>query len=250
MKTATITHKPAEPSRWNILPGILALGLLFGVTACNTTRQQTKGTIEPSGFLGDYSEMKKGLNDHANLFYLKSDVSWIKYSKIWIEPIEVWKSADPGSPMNQISPENQQKLIDMFDTALTTTLSTRYVMVNHPGEDVLIIHAAITDAKASKPVIGFVSSVYLPLKLISYGKQSIAGTGIGVGSVTIEAELLDGESKERLCAVVDSRSGTSALRSKFDGTWGDVEDSFQWWANRLNARLQEFSLGNTDGGEP
>jgi Protein of unknown function (DUF3313) len=226
------------------LAGVLIGGLLLASGGCKTTRQQTKGTIEPSGFLGDYSEMQKGVKDRAELYYMRPGVDWAKYTKIWIKPIELWRSDDPDSPMGKISPENQQKLIDLLNTALITTLSTNYTIVDHGGPDVLIIHAAITDAKKSKPVIGFVSSAYLPLKVISVGKQALFGTAIGVGSVTIEAEFLDGESNQRLCAVVDSRSGTSALRSKFSGTFGDIEKSFEWWAERLDQRLMEEKSGS------
>jgi hypothetical protein len=141
--------------------------------------------------------------------------------------------------MAGIPPADQQKLIDLAHTALYNALSTNYIIVNHGGPDVLIVRMAITDARKSRPVAGFVSSVYLPLKLVSLGKQSLLGTAIGVGSITIEGELLDGATNERLIAVVDSRSGTSALRSKFDGTWGDVEQSLDWWAARLATRLQE-----------
>jgi hypothetical protein len=242
--------KSTTHGRLQLLSGILTAGLLIGQTGCSTNRQQTKGTPEPSGFLGNYSEMQKGLKDHANLFYLKPDVTWSNYTKIWIQPIELWKSEDPESPMNEISPENRQMLADFFNTALTTDLSTNFVLVSGPGPDVLILHAAITDANKSKPVAGFVSSVYLPLKVISLGKQGIAGTPIGVGSVTVEAELLDGQSNQRLWAVVDSRSGTSAFRSKFAGTWGDVEKSFDWWASQLDTRLMEYRAGKTNPGEP
>src|ERR1017187_87285 len=239
-----ITMNDSGNRRLKALSGLLIAGLLLGLTGCSTTRQQTKGTSEPSGFLGDYSEMQKGLKDRADLYYMKPGVDWAKYTKIWIKPIELWHSLDPGSPMGKISPENQQTLIDLLHTALNTALSTNYTMVDQGGPDVLVIHAAITDAKKSKPVIGAISAIYLPLKLISLGKQGIAGKAIGVGSVTIEGEILDGQSNERLCAVVDSRSGTSAIRSKFTGTWGDVEKSFDWWAARLDTRLTEEKTGS------
>ena len=226
-----------------IITPLLVAGLVFGATACKTTRQQSKGTPEPSGFLGDYSQMQEGLKDRANLYYIKPGVDWNKYTKVWIKPIELWKSEDPDSRINKMSPEDQQTLIDLCNTSINNVLMTNYTIVQQGGPDVLIIRAAITDAKKSKPVRGVVSSVYLPLKLISLGKQSISGTAIGVGSVTIEAELLDGQSNERLCAVVDSRSGTAAIRSKFSSTWGDVEKSFDWWAERLATRLQEEKSG-------
>jgi hypothetical protein len=224
------------------LLGVLAGGLLFGLAGCSTTRQQTKGTVEPSGFLGDYSQMQAGLADRANLYYQAPNVDWAKYTKIWIKPIEVWNSGDPDSPLGDA--DNRQTLIDLFNTSLYNALSANYTMVNSGGPDVLVIHAAITDAKKSKPVIGLVSSVYLPLKVISLGKQMIAGTAIGVGSVSIEGELLDGATGERLLAVVDNRSGTAAVRSKFAGTWGDVEKSFDWWSQRLSTRLAEEKAGS------
>ena len=231
--------------RFQILTAVLVCGLLLGATGCSTNRQQTKGTPETSGFLGDYSQMQAGLADRANLYYEAPNVNWAKYTKIWIKPIELWNSGDPDSPMGKLSSDDQQKLIDLLNTSLVNALSTNFTMVDQGGPDVLIIHGAITEAKKSKPVAGLVSSVYLPLKIVSLGKQALMGSAIGVGSVTIEAEFLDGDTNERLAAVVDSRSGTTAIRSKFDGTWGDVSTSFDWWAARLNQRLTELKSGTT-----
>jgi len=226
----------------------LAACLLLGLTSCNTTRQLTKESYnQPSGFLGDYSQMEKGINDRANLLYMRPGVNWTKYTKIWIKPIELWKSDDPKSHLNKVSPENRQKLIDLFHTALYNTLSTSYEMVEQGGPDVLIIHAAITDSKKSRPVIGAVSAIYVPLKLLSLGKQTLQGTAIGVGTVTIEIEFLDGETDQRVAAAVDSRSGTMAIRSKFNGTFGDIRKSFQWWAERLKTRLAEEKAGQVQG---
>jgi hypothetical protein len=246
MKSSDIQRpKPGLSAKsWlKIAAPLLAVALLAGVTACKTTRQQTKGTPEESGFLGDYSHLQEGTNGQARLIYWAPNVNWAKYTKIWIKPVELWKSDDPDSPMGKISPENQQTLIDLLNTSLNSALSTNYTMVNQGGSDVMVIHAALTDVKKSKPVVGAVSAIYLPLKVISLGKQTIAGTAIGVGSVTIEAELLDGETNQRLAAGVDSRSGTTALRSKFTSSWGDVEKSFDWWAQRLATRLQEEKSG-------
>lgn len=248
MKSFIIKHQNRHFAQ-KLLAVTLVAGLMLGLTACKTNRQVTKESYnEPSGFLGDYSQMHKGTNGQAALVYFNPSADWAKYTKIWIKPIELWKAEDPDSPMGRISPENQQKLINLLNTSLDSALSTNFTMVSTGGPDVLVIRAAITDANKSKPVAGLVSSIYLPLKVISLGKQGIAGTGIGVGSVTIEAELLDGQSNERLCAVVDTRSGTTALRSKFSGTWGDVGKSFDWWAARLDSRLVELQSGKADTG--
>lgn len=231
-----------------LLIAALATCLLLGLTFCKTTRRITKESYnQPSGFLGDYTQMQKGTNGQANLVYFRPGVNWAKYTKIWIKPIELWRSDDPESPMNKVSHENRQKLIDLFHTTLYNTLSSNYTMVEQGGPDVLIMRAAITDFKRSTPVVGQISTIYIPFRVISLGKQTLQGTAIGVGTVTIEAEFLDGGTNERLSAVLDARSGTTAIRSKFKSTFGDIEKSFRWWAERLITRLAEEKAGKTDG---
>lgn len=226
----------------------LTICLITGLIGCKTTRQVSKDRYNhPSGFLGDYSLMHKGADGQSNLVYFSPEADWTKYRKIWIQPVELWKSDDPKSPINRISAENRKKLIDLFHTALYNTLSAHYTMVEEGGPDVFIIHAAITEFRRSTPVVGEVSAIYLPLKVVSLGKQSLQGTAIGVGSVTIEAEFLDGETNERLAAVLDARSGTSAIRSKFSSTFGDIDKSFRWWAERLRIRIEEEKQGKTEG---
>jgi hypothetical protein len=245
---SAIVNSPATRQtpgpRWlKLAAPLLAVSMLCGLTACKTTRQVTKDSFyEPSGFLGDYAQLMPGTNGQARLVYVKPGVQWNKYTKIWIKPIELWRSDDPEAPLGKLTPENQQALIDLLNTSLANAL-TNYQFVSQGGADVLVIHAALTDARKSKAVSGVISSIWLPLKLVSWGKQSLSGTAIGVGSVTIEVELLDGQSNERLVAAVDSRSGTTAIRSKFSGTWGDVEKSFDWWAQRLATRLAEERAG-------
>ena len=62
-----------------LLQAGLAICLLIGLTACSTTRQITKESYnQPSGFLGDYSQMQKGTNGQANLVYFRPGINWTK----------------------------------------------------------------------------------------------------------------------------------------------------------------------------
>jgi len=252
MKTDRLTTQPgpitAKPegsgNTWLPLASrLVLLALLLGLTACKTTRQVTKGEPELSGFLGDYSGLQKGEKGRANLVYIDSTAQWSKYTKIMIKPLELWKSEDPESPLGKISPEDQQMLCTYFYDCLADAVAKDYQIVKEPGPDVLVLRAALTDGKKSKPVANFITSVYLPLKVISFGKRLITGTDIAVGSVVVEAEFLDGASNRRVAAVVDRRAGTKALRTKFDSTWGDVKLSFDWWAQQLVTRLAEEKGG-------
>jgi hypothetical protein len=223
---------------------LVIAALLVGLTACKTTRQVSD--VETSGFLTDYGTLNKGTNDQAALVYINPAANWNKYTKIWLKPIELWKSDDPDSAIGKFDEEDQKELVSMFHQAMVDQLQKDYQLVEQGGPDVLIIRSALTDAKKSKPVLNFVSSVYLPLKLVSFGKRLATGTDIAVGNVTIEAEFLDGESNQRLAAVVDQRAGTKALRTKFEGRWGDVNLAFEWWAQRLATRLAEEKAGTPE----
>lgn len=244
MNTTMTTNELGGSRLFKPLAGVLIGGLLLGFTACSTTHQVSRG-VEQSGFLGDYSQLQKGVKDRAVYSYWNPSAKWSKYTKIMIEPVELWKSDDPDSPLGGLSTQKQQMLVSALQTAMSDSLSKDYTIVDQPGPDVMVIRAAITEAKRSKPVLNLVSSVYPAAIVLSFGKQVIWGTGTGVGAVTVEGEILDGQTHERLVAAVDRRAGTKAWRSKFNGTFGDVKASFDWWANRLGQRLTEERTGTT-----
>lgn len=225
-----------------VLTASLAACLLLGVTACKTTRQVSED--KQSGFLGDYSMLQKGEKGQANYIYADTNANWAKYTKVWIKPLELWKADDPESPIGKMSDESKQALMDSFYASFYEALSNNFQIVDQGGPDVLILHAALTDGRKSKPAANFVSSVYLPLKAVSSGKRLITGTDIGVGKVCVEAEALDGQTNQRVAAAMDARAGTKALRSKFNSTWGDVKLAFDWWAQRFDKRLMQFKQGN------
>jgi hypothetical protein len=233
-------------SRGRIFACLLAIGLSGALlAACQTTHQVSETTpADFSGFLGNYSMLQKGSDDEANYLYIDKSVKWSKYTKAYIKPVELWKSADPDAALNKMSPEDQQLLVNYFYTALVDTLKKEFQIVSQPGPDVLVIHAAITGGRGSKPVLNLISSVMPVGLVISYTKQAITGTGSAVGVIDIEVDFTDGASGQRVAALADARAGTKAWRTKFDGTWGDAKLAFEWWAERLNARFELIKRGN------
>src|ERR1035438_7559918 len=183
-----------------VLAPALAACLLLGVTGCKTTRQVSED--QQSGFLGDYSMLEKGERGAANYIYIDKSANWGTYTKVWIKPLELWKSDDPEAPLGKMSDEAKEWVMESFYNAFYEALTNNFQIVDHGGPDVLIVHAAMTDGRPSKPVINFVTSVYLPLKVVSFGKRLITGTDIGVGDVYVEAEFLDGQTGKRVSAVM------------------------------------------------
>ena len=245
MKTSMTMNQPGGSRRAKLLTGIIAAGLLLGgLTGCSTTKQVSETPKDFSGFLGDYSMLQKGEGDEANYVYIDKSADWAKYTKVYIKPIELWKSDETNSPLGKLSKDDQQMLVNFFHTALANALEKDFQIVDSAGPDVLVVHAAITEAGKSHVVLDLISTVYPAALVISYGKQMITGTGTGVGTVRIEADLTDGVTGQRVAAAVDERAGTKALRTKFEGSWGDLKLAFDWWADRLNERLELLKKGN------
>ncbi len=230
---------------WKFLAGIISAGLLIaGVTGCSTTERVSESPKDFSGFLSDYSQLHKGKGDEANYIYLDESVNFAKYTKLYVKNVDLWKSDEPDSPFANMTPDDQQMLVNVFHTAIVNAATSHFEIVDQPGPDVLVVNVAITEARKSKPVINLVSSVIPQMAVISYGKKLITGTGTGVGYIRIEGNFTDGGTGQRVAAIVDARAGGKAWSTKFDGSWGDVKLSFDFWANRFVERFDSFRKGD------
>ncbi len=65
-----------------------------------------------------------------------------------------------------------------------------------------------------------------------------AGTQLFVGRAGIEGEVVDALTGIQLFAAVDRRTGTKDLEGSTD-TWHDVQEAFDYWAQRIRSRLAE-----------
>jgi len=207
---------------------------LLGCTA--TDQLKVQGT---SGFLGDYSKLQPGTENEAALIFIDPSVNFSRFSKVYIAPVVLWE-AEGDSTIAKLSAEDQQLLVDYLYSSLEEKLSSDYQLVDQPGDGVLVVRTAITEARKSNPVINVASKV-TPIGLgLTYSKKLVTGTFLGVGKVGLEAELVDGGTTKRLAAVVDRGAGGNLVDNPLD-TWGDVKDVFDHWARRFQTRLALLS---------
>lgn len=237
-----------NPSRSHRLPWLAGLltAAVFGVTACQTSPPAPLTPKDFSGFLGDYSRLVRGNENEASFIYIDTAVSFAKYSKVFLQPVELWKSTAPDSLLSRLSPQSQQMLVSYFHTALFQALEKSYQIVNYAGPDVLVVHAAFTEASPAQPV-SVLSGIVPDGMAASLSKQRVAGVGSrpgsGPGLVMVEVEFLDGQTGQRVAAAVDARAATKALRNNTTSTWRDVQVAFDWWAQRLVKRMALLKQG-------
>jgi hypothetical protein len=228
-----------------MIGAILLLALV--VTGCAST-QEAK-SVEKSGFLGDYSLLKKGersmikegSEDQALLVYQNPAADWRKYRKIWLDPVTVWMS-QKDSQLKDVPVEDRQRLAALLWSKLDEQLRNDYEMASNPGPDVMRIQAAITEAGESSAVMDTVTSIVPQLKLLSGVKSLATGVSAFTGSASVEIKIIDSTTGVILAAAVDRRGGTKSL-SGVTNSWNDVEEAYRFWAEKIRYRLCQSRLG-------
>jgi hypothetical protein len=218
--------------RW--VSGVLSLAALL--CACSTTYEAR--SVTPSGFLGDYSGLKKINKDDPALLCVNAEAVSGKYDRIMIDPIQIY--GPTNGALAKLSKEDQQRLVNYLDASLRVYLASNYTFVTQSGPDVMRLRMAITEAKGANVPFDIVSSV-VPIGLaVSFLKEMATGAHTAVGKAGLECEGLDSVTGQRLFAFVDARVGRK-VTGRFDKLekWHTVQDAFDFWARQIADRLQQ-----------
>jgi hypothetical protein len=190
--------------------------------------------VKQSGFLENYPEFKPGPKGGADFVYMKESVDFKRYNKIMMDHVVLYFRDD--AKYKGIHPEELNEMSNAFHKAIADNLEGAYPLVVEPGSDVMRLRFAITDVVASNPGMGTISTV-MPIGLaLSTIKKGVTGTHTGVGQASIEVEILDSMTNERIAVAIDTKPG-----GKIEGfsKWGAVEGAFEFWAKRLRHWLDE-----------
>lgn len=215
-------------------PVVLVL-LLPLLAACAST---TSAPVTTSGFLGDYSALQPHPDDDEVLVYRDREGVLGEYDRFLVEPVLVY--FHPDARGGGIDPAEVQELATGLRAAAVAELEAGgYELVEEAGPGVLRVRAALTDV--------------VPVNPAANVGTKLAGAAVGVGLLTprvdlgrasIEAEMLDGESGERVAAFVASSRG-KRYSSPIQGAkrWGDVRAAFRAWAELLRRKVDAAHAG-------
>jgi hypothetical protein len=223
----------------NIFMILVAASLAMLLAGCSTTTLQTRST-QMSGFLSDYSMLKKGDDEQALLRYVNPAVDFKSYDKLLIEPIQVF--AAPQSKLAKTEKKDVEALVNYLHATVLDQLRRDYTLVQENGPGVMRLRIALTEAKGSKLVLDTLSSAIPVGMAISAIKQIAVGTPTSVGSARVEMEMVDSLTGTRLAAAVDERAGRK-YTGQFDKwkKWQDARDAYDHWALQLKTRLAQLA---------
>ena len=196
--------------------------------------------LKISGFLDDYSILQEGKKGQARLIYRNPNADWKTYDKILFEPVAIWRGGK--SSLDEIPEEDLQRLANDLHHAIRAKLELYYELVDEPAPGVMRIRLALTDARKSDPTLDIFTTVVAPMRMLSELRRLTTGTQAFVGAATIEGEITDAQTDDLLVAAVDSWIGRRSLKGSAD-SWADVEEAFEFWAERISTRLGEARRG-------
>ena len=223
-------NTPKRPQPAPLLNVILLVALCAGLIACATVRDR-RAEPERSGFLGDYSQLKEQEGYDARLVYVAPGVAWGAYEAVHIDSVTLWAHEDTA----KLKEEERQMLTDLAYAGLAGQIGARFQLVDRPGPGVIRVRAALTQAKGAKVPLRSITSILPPAFVLSTAVGLSADAATTVGTATVEVDLRDSITGDRLAAAVDSRAGTKSILA---GTrtftkWGDVEAACNFWGERV-----------------
>jgi len=166
--------------------------------------------------------------------YIKPDLDLKKYTKIIIEPVEVW--LHPDSEYKGIEPDTVKAMADSFAQILVNELEPEYGAVGQVGDDTLVVRLAIMGLKTKKKKRGLLG--YIPVALVVSALNTDALERVSLIDAGIEAEILDSVTGERLAVLVDTGIRTpEAEKGGKKLSWKDIEMSLRFYAKRFKAQL-------------
>jgi hypothetical protein len=207
----------------NVFIVMVSLSLMT-VTGC------AKKKICHTGFFEECPDFKPGPKGGADYVYFKDNVDFKAYDKVMVNYVEFYFTED--AEYKGIHPLEMELLANTFHQKILEALKGSYPVVSEAGPGVLQLRVALSDLAPSR------SDFITMTEVLSSGtrlKKGSIAIHTFIGGASIEVEMLDSQTSERLAAAVDTKSVTK--HQIMIGKWEHVEDAFGFWSKRLRIFL-------------
>jgi hypothetical protein len=209
----------------------LLTSALAGCTPGHHVRSPV-GPSETSGFLDDYSLLRAGGPGDLVLVYRNPDVDWRSYDKVLLEPVAIWRSGKKS--LDPVPEADLLRLTSDFNAAVRARLGEGYRVVDRLGPGVMRIRLAITDARATDPILDVLTA--------PGGGATPHPAGAGpldpetkrfLAGASIEGDIRDAQSGILLAQGIDRPRNAASI-----DTWAQLDRALAFWADRTCKRLE------------
>lgn len=187
-----------------------------------------------SGFLPDYAKLQPVEGREGALRHIDRSVNLQPYTKLYIDPIQVFVNAD--SPYKGVQPDAVKRITDYFHKAFVDAVTPAYQVVGAPGPGVLRVRLAITGVQPVSPPLGVTD--FIPIKAVYNVGREVAGKAPRVAELTAEMEVLDPQNRQVAAAVVTRKSDRTLPQGE-QITWGELSPVVYAWARQFRLGLDD-----------
>jgi hypothetical protein len=212
--------------------GACSLVFFLTMTAFGSALAQD---LQSSGFLSDYSQLKKTSDTYMGHSYLVQGAEdrMANYSAVMIDQPEIFIA--PDSKYKGMKPDDMKVLADAFRTSMSQSLAQDFMIVEQAGPNVLYVRFAITNLQLKKKKKGLLS--FTPVGLVAGVAKSALTSDItkkiDLKGLVMEMEVLDSNSEQQLAAAVEVRSGSK----EEPASWAELEAMIGVYAQRMRCTL-------------
>lgn len=208
---------------------LIVIGIVFLALFASAAWAASQGS---SGFISGNPAFEEVKDMPGAMIYRKPGFDTLSYSKVLIDPIEIWVAED--SKYKGLDADESKAIADTLRQILTQELEPDYPVVNEPGAGVLGIRIAITNVHMKKKKRGLLG--YTPIGLVVTTAGNLAGMRMELKQATIEAEFIDGGSNEQVAALLHPLEADKKEKL----SWETVGQNFEEYAKRIRARLDAW----------
>ncbi|MGI9324862.1 MAG: DUF3313 domain-containing protein [Pseudomonadales bacterium] len=203
----------------------------------------SQNAVAESGFMDDYSKLKKRQNDMFGRIYIgpNTESQLAGVNSLMVDQPEIFMS--PASKYKGAKPDALKMLSDTLRSTLVIKLEEGgYAIADQPGSSTVYMRWAITDLYLKKKKRGLLA--YTPVGFVVHSTVNAAVRDvwkkIDIVELSIEAEFIDSVTGEVLAAVVMDRGHRKDKNKKQKQelvSWEDLDGTMQTMAARLVCNL-------------
>jgi hypothetical protein len=169
----------------------------------------------------------------------KPGVDFKSYDKALLTDILIFIA--PDSEFKGIDADQMKILSDSMRAVMIEALEPDTPVVSKAGPGVILLRIAITNVHLGKPKhrVG----QYLPIGLAVSGIKKLAGKSknLSLKDASVEAEMFDPQTGERLAVRIDTNPLRSATGDESEEmSWETIEESLNVYGNRFRDRAALF----------
>ncbi|MCK5505046.1 MAG: DUF3313 domain-containing protein [Thermodesulfovibrionia bacterium] len=183
--------------------------------------------VYPEFFHGRYPNFKPGPEGGADLIYVNKKADLKRYKMIMLNVEFYYGSA---AQYMAIHPDVTSDLSKALKAAFADALGNAYPLVDKPRHDVLRIRIAITGMVPLIPDSGTHAGMAV---------KDRPGKFASVGGASMQADILDSWTGERVGAVIDTKGGHKLTAVEVKDEWAHTKAAFKFWAERLRTWLDQ-----------